>query len=149
MLEKAIHIAVEAHAGQLDRAGRPYILHPLRVMLFGRTDAEMICGVLHDVVEDTPISIDMLRREGFSEEILTAVDAISKRKGEKYADFIERVAKCELAAAVKLNDLHDNMNRERIEEYEKADEARHQKYIEAEKRLHQVCEEQGWTYRKF
>ncbi len=149
MLEKAIRIAVEAHAGQLDRAGMPYILHPLRVMLSGRTEEEMICGVLHDVVEDTPVSIEMLKKEGFSERVLKALDAVSKRKGESYSDFIERIAECELATVVKLNDLHDNMNRERIVEYKKADELRHQKYRRAEKRLHQICREQGWSYRKF
>lgn len=149
MLEKAIHIAVEAHAGQVDRAGKAYILHPIRVMLFGRTEEEMICGILHDVIEDTPVSIDMLRIEGFSDSVLDALDAISKRSGERYPDFIERVAENELATIVKLNDLHDNMNRDRIKEYKEADERRHAKYVRAEKRLHQVCRERGWSYRKF
>lgn len=149
MLEKAIHIAVEAHAGQIDKAGKAYILHPIRVMLSGRTEDEMICGILHDVIEDTPVSIDMLRMEGFSEHILAALDAISKRKGEPYSDFIERVAENELATIVKLNDLHDNMNRDRIKEYKEADERRHEKYVRAERRLHQICKERSWNYRKF
>lgn len=146
MLEKAIRIAVEAHAGQIDRAGKAYILHPIRVMLCGRTEEEMICGILHDVIEDTPVSVDMLRMEGFSEAVLDALDAISKRIGEEYSDFIERVAQNELATIVKLNDLHDNMNRDRIKEYKEADERRHEKYIRAQKRLHQVCKERGWSY---
>ena len=149
MLEKAIHIAVEAHAGQVDKAGKAYILHPMRVMLSGRNEDEMICGILHDVIEDTPISIDMLRLEGFTEPVLSALDAISKRKGEDYMDFIERVACNELATIVKLNDLHDNMNRERIKEYKEADERRHAKYVRAEARLKQVCRERGWSYRSF
>ncbi len=149
MLEKAIHIAVEAHAGQVDKAGQVYILHPMRVMLSGRNEDEMICGILHDVIEDTPISIDMLRMEGFSEKVLEALDAISKRKGEKYADFIERVADNELATIVKLNDLHDNMNRERIRDYKEADERRHVKYVKAQARLQQVCRDRGWSYRIF
>ena len=149
MLEKAIRIAVEAHGGQIDRAGKAYILHPIRVMLSGRNDEEMICGILHDVIEDTPVSIDMLRTEGFSEVVLDALDAISKRAGEKYSDFIERVAENELATIVKLNDLHDNMKRDRIKEYEEADERRHEKYVHAQKRLHQVCKERGWSYRIF
>lgn len=149
MLEKAIHIAVEAHAGQLDKAGKAYILHPIRVMLYGRTEEEMICGILHDVIEDTPVSIEMLRLEGFSEPVLQALDAISKRVGEKYSDFIERVAENELATIVKLNDLHDNMNRDRIKEYKRADERRHAKYVRAQKRLHQICRERGWNYRIF
>lgn len=149
MLEKAIHIAVEAHAGQVDKAGKAYILHPMRVMLSGRTDEEMICGILHDVIEDTPVSIDMLRMEGFSETVLEALDAISKHEGEQYDDFIERVAQNELATIVKLNDLHDNMNRERIKDYKEADERRHEKYVRAQKRLRQVCKEHGWNYRSF
>lgn len=149
MLEKAIHIAVEAHAGQVDKAGKAYILHPMRVMLSGRTDEEMICGILHDVIEDTPVSIDMLRMEGFSETVLEALEAISKREGEQYDDFIERVAQNELATIVKLNDLHDNMNRERIKDYKEADERRHEKYVRAQKRLHRVCKEHGWRYRSF
>ena len=82
MLEKAIEIAVEAHRGQIDKAGKEYILHPMRVMLRGRNDTEMIIGILHDVVEDTPVTLDMLRLEGFSEEILAALDCITKHNGE-------------------------------------------------------------------
>lgn len=135
MLEKAIHIAVEAHRGQVDKAGKPYILHPLRVMFSGKNEDEMILGILHDVVEDTPVSLEMLEKEGFSETILSALDAISKREGEEYPDFIERVCQNPLAARVKLNDLHDNLNRERIKEYKEADERRHQKYVKAEKKV--------------
>ncbi len=140
MLEKAIHIAVEAHAGQLDKAGMPYILHPMRVMLAGQTEEEMICGILHDVIEDTPVSIDMIRKEGFSENVLTALEAVTKRNGESYDDFIERIAMNPLAVNVKLYDLHDNLNRTRIETYQEADEKRHQKYLKAEKRLREVKE---------
>lgn len=149
MLEKAIHIAVEAHAGQLDKAGKAYIFHPMRVMLSGCTDEEMICGILHDVIEDTPVSIDMLRQEGFSEQVLAALDAISRREHESYSEFIERVATNRLATIVKLYDLHDNMNRDRIKEYKESDERRHAKYVRAEQRLHQVCREKGWSYRIF
>ncbi len=148
MLEKAIHIAVEAHRGQIDKAGKPYILHPMRVMLAGQNEDEMILGILHDVVEDTPISLEMLRNEGFSERILTALDAISKREGEEYPDFIERVVKDPLSSRVKLYDLHDNMNRERIKEYKEADERRHEKYVKAEKRVREALnafEEVGLT----
>lgn len=81
MLEKAIEIAVEAHRGQLDKAGKIYILHPLRVMLRGRDETEMIVGILHDVVEDTPVTLDMLRLEGFSKEVLDALSLHHKRRG--------------------------------------------------------------------
>ena len=114
MLEKAIEIAVEAHRGQIDKAGKIYILHPIRVMLRGQNEREQIVGILHDVVEDTPVSIDMLRSEGFSEEILEAVSCITKNNGEEYGDFISRVLTNPLATQVKLYDLEDNMNRDRI-----------------------------------
>lgn len=128
MLEKAIEIAVEAHRGQLDKAGKIYILHPMRVMLRGQTEDEMIVGILHDTVEDTPITIDMLRKEGFSDTILDAIDCISKKKGEAYGDFIHRVLTNPLAAKVKLYDLEDNMNRDRIPYPTAKDEARYKKY---------------------
>ena len=69
MLDKAIHIATKAHGGQMDKGGQPYILHPLRVMFMRRNETERICAVLHDVIEDSNISIEYLREEGFSEEI--------------------------------------------------------------------------------
>src|SRR5687767_2629355 len=81
-LERAIAIAAQAHAGQVDKAGQPYILHPLRVMLRLATEEERIVGVLHDVVEDTPVSLQQLRDEGFSESVLSAVEALTKRDGE-------------------------------------------------------------------
>lgn len=135
MLEKAIAIAVEAHKGQIDKAGKPYILHPLRVMLAGKTEEEMICGVLHDVIEDTAVSLDMLRLEGFSEPVLHALDLVSRRNGETYEAFIDRITEDDLAIRVKLNDLKDNMNRERICEYTESDELRQKKYERAYAKL--------------
>lgn len=128
MLEKAIEIAVEAHRGQLDKAGRIYILHPMRVMLRGKNETEMIVGILHDVVEDTPITLDMLRLEGFSAEILDAIDCITKEKGEDYGHFIDRVLTNPLATQIKLYDIEDNLNRDRIPHPTAKDEARFAKY---------------------
>jgi hypothetical protein len=128
MLEKAIEIAVEAHRGQIDKAGKIYILHPIRVMLRGQNEQEQIVGILHDVVEDTPITIDMLRAEGFSEEILSALSCITKQKGEDYGDFINRILTNPLATQVKLYDIEDNMNRERIPYPTETDTARFAKY---------------------
>src|SRR6202034_2035323 len=82
-LERAIAIAVEGHSGQVDKAGEPYILHPLRVMLNCATAEERIVGVLHDVVEDCPgWTFERLREEGFSDTVLTALDAVTHREGE-------------------------------------------------------------------
>ncbi len=128
MLEKAIEIAVEAHRGQLDKAGKIYILHPMRVMLRGTNDTERIVGILHDTVEDTPVTIDMLRKEGFPENVLAALQCITKQHNEDYGHFIERILQNPLATQVKLYDIEDNMNRERIPYPTAKDEARFAKY---------------------
>ena len=141
MLEKAIEIAVEAHRGQLDKAGKIYILHPMRVMLRGKNETEMIIGILHDTVEDTPITLDMLRLEGFSEEVLVALDCITKHKGEDYGDFIDRVLVNPLATQIKLYDIEDNLNRDRIPYPTPKDEARFQKYEKYHKIISKKLEE--------
>lgn len=128
MLEKAIEIAVEAHRGQLDKAGKIYILHPMRVMLRGKNETEMIVGILHDVVEDTPVTLEMLRIEGFSEEVIDALACLTKEKGEDYGHFIDRVLTNPLATQVKLYDIEDNLNRDRIPYPTPKDEARFVKY---------------------
>jgi len=109
-LEKAIALAVNVHQGQTDRAGAPYILHPLRVMFRLQGDVEQIVGVLHDVVEDSETTFDDLRRMGFSEAVITALDAVTRRDDETYEVFVERSAAQPLARRVKLADLADNMD---------------------------------------
>lgn len=128
MLEKAIEIAVEAHRGQIDKAGKIYILHPIRVMLRGSNEAEQIVGILHDVVEDTPVTLDMLRAENFSDEIIDAISCITKEDDEDYGHFIDRVLTNPLATQVKLYDIEDNMNRDRIPYPTERDEQRFAKY---------------------
>ena len=113
-LEKAIAIAAEGHAGQVDKAGNPYVLHPLRVMLRLDTNEERIAGVLHDVVEDCGWSLDDLRVEGFSEPVIRAVEAVTKREGERYDDFVARAAADPIGRRVKLADLEDNCDLRRI-----------------------------------
>lgn len=87
MLEKAIQIALEAHKGQTDKAGAPYLLHLIRVMNAGQTEDEKICGILHDLVEDTPWTFEDLRREGFSEEVIRALVCVTKQPDEPYQTF--------------------------------------------------------------
>ncbi|WP_026888759.1 HD domain-containing protein [Clostridium beijerinckii] len=131
MLEKAICIAARAHEGQVDKGGKPYILHPLRLMLSKRSQEEMICAVLHDVIEDTDITIDYLKNEGFSEEILSALDALTRRHNETYDEFIERITTNKLACEIKLADLKDNMNISRIANPSQKDHERIKKYNKA------------------
>lgn len=135
MLEKAILIATKANQGQVDKGGNPYILHPLRVM-FSRTDeTEKICAVLHDVVEDIDITLDYLRDEGFSEEILWALDALTRLHKESYDDFITRILNNKIACHVKVADLSDNMDLSRIEKPSDKDYERIEKYRKAVDRI--------------
>lgn len=113
-LEKAISIAAEAHAGQTDKAGAPYILHPLRVMMRVVGDQARIAAVLHDLVEDTPWTLDDLRNEGFAEAVIAAIDGLTRREGEAYLDFCRRAAADPLARQVKLADVEDNLDPDRV-----------------------------------
>lgn len=130
-LERAIAIAVEAHAGHRDKAGDPYILHPLRVMLRMTGSDERIAAVLHDVVEDSSWTLDALRGEGFDEVIVQAVDALSRREGESYEDLVRRAGSDPLARRVKFADLDDNMNVSRIASPTPDDHARLARYRRA------------------
>ena len=114
MLVKAIQIAVSAHKEQVDKSGQPYILHLIRVMDAGETEQEKICGVLHDLVEDTDWTFEKLENEGFSEKIISALKCVTKQENEDYDVFINRVKANPLAIKVKLNDLRDNMDITRL-----------------------------------
>lgn len=135
-IERAIQIATEAHKGQFDKAGREYIGHPIRVMEMGKTEDEKIVGVLHDVIEDTGWTFERLEAEGFSQEIINALRCVTKTsENENYDDFIDRVKKNPLAAAVKINDLTDNMDIRRLPYLSDKDVKRLKKYLKAYKRL--------------
>ncbi|SFD89637.1 HD domain-containing protein [Paracidovorax konjaci] len=127
-LERAIAIAAEAHAGQTDKAGQPYILHPLRVMLRLHGVHERIAAVLHDVVEDTPVTLDRLAREGFAPEVLAAVEALTKRPGESRTEAAHRAAAHPVARAVKLADNAENSDLSRIPEPTARDRERLEEY---------------------
>ena len=113
-LERAIEIATKAHLGQTDKGGEPYILHPLRVMLRMTTQEERIAAVLHDAVEDSEWTLDMLSQEGFPPSILHALDALTKRPGEDRISAARRAAADPLARAVKLADNAENSDLSRI-----------------------------------
>lgn len=134
-LERAIAIATEAHQGQRDKAGQPYILHPLRLMQRLSDDEARIVAVLHDVVEDSPWSLDQLRGEGFSAAVIAAIDGLSRREGEGYEAFIERLLPDPLARRVKLADLADNMDLRRIAELSQQDWERIQRYHRAWRKI--------------
>ena len=134
-LERAIAIAATAHAGQVDKGGAPYILHPLKVMLRMNSLEERIVAVLHDVVEDCGISLDDLRKEGFSEAVLSAMESVTNVPGESYEDFVERAAQNPIGRVVKLADLEENSDLSRIASPSWEDLERVEKYRRAIGRL--------------
>jgi (p)ppGpp synthase/HD superfamily hydrolase len=107
-IEKALQIAARAHEGQVDKHGQPYILHPLRVMGAVEGEEARIVAILHDVIEDTSVTADDLGREGFGEAILEALDRLTHRKDEPYADYVIWCKGHDIARRVKLADLEDN-----------------------------------------
>ena len=139
-LERAIEIAVLAHKGAADKAGAPYVLHPLRLMFAVENADAKIVAVLHDVVEDSKPphrwGIEELRAEGFSEAILAALDCVTARPDESYDLFIERILPNPIARRVKIADVMDNMNVTRLgPEITDKDVARLRKYRKALARL--------------
>lgn len=137
-LEDAIKLAVHAHKGMPDRYGAPIILHVLRVMMRLESDIEKTVGVLHDVVEKTTVTFESLRAAGYAEEILAALDCVTRREGERYEDFVDRTAANLLAVRVKLADLEDNMDLRRADEVSAEDAQRHDRHVRAWRKL------RGW-----
>jgi len=133
-LEKALQLAVEAHAGDTDKAGETYIRHPLRVMHQVETETERVVAVLHDVVEDTGYTLDDIDDE-FGSEVCDAVDAVTKRDGEGYEQLIDRAAANPIARSVKIADLEDNMDVTRLETVDADLGDRMEKYHRSWKRL--------------
>ena len=144
-LQRAISIAVEAHEGQVDKGGNPYILHPLRVMMSLRTLDEMIVGVLHDVVEDCSdkgFGWERLEAEGFSKVVLDALKSVTKTPEEErhfktlngedritaYLRFVDRAKSNPLGRRVKRADIYDNLDVTRINELTEKDLARLNQY---------------------
>ncbi|KFC64693.1 Bifunctional (p)ppGpp synthase/hydrolase relA [Bosea sp. LC85] len=116
-LDRAIEIAAKAHEGQKDKAGEPYIAHPMRLMarfLSAGQEQHAIIAALHDVVEDSDWTLDDLRREGFPDQVVTAIDALTRREGEDYIAFVRRAASHPQARFVKYADLLDNMAETRL-----------------------------------
>ncbi|TDC84334.1 HD domain-containing protein [Micromonospora sp. KC606] len=117
-VQDADTLAAVAHWGQVDKAGRPYINHPRAVAAIlaaqGHGDNAIMAGLLHDVVEDTPVTLDDLRAAGFPDEVVSAVDAVTRRQGETYSDLIRRAAAHPLGRLIKLADNETNSDPARL-----------------------------------
>jgi len=133
-LETAIRLAVEAHAGDTDKAGATYIRHPLRLMQQMDTETERVVAVLHDVVEDTAYNLDDIEDE-LGSEVRNAVDAVTKRDDEEYEDLIDRAAANPIARTVKIADLEDNMDITRLDSVDENLGERLEKYHRSWERL--------------
>jgi len=131
LVKLAYEICMTAHAGQTDKMGMPYHLHPERVAARCSTDAETIVALLHDTIEDTDITPEYLLGKGFTQEIVEAVLSVTKRDGESYMDFVARAKKNSIGRMVKIHDLEDNMDLRRLDELTDEMVARQRKYLKA------------------
>lgn len=132
-IEKAIMIATVAHAGTFDKAGQPYILHPIRVMTYldnqePQLEEKRIVAVLHDVIEDTPMTYEALSAYGFNSSIIEALKSVTKLEGESKMNAARRAVNNSIGRAVKLADLKDNMDLGRIKNPTEKDLARNEIY---------------------
>lgn len=120
-IEKAAQMALIAHREQRDLDGDPVFLHPMSVALEGKTDDEKIVGFLHDVVEDTEYAFDDIRSVGFAEHIIEALELLTHEESMTYEEYLQRIKESgnRLVLAVKLNDLHHNLQRGRAGMHEK------------------------------
>jgi hypothetical protein len=135
LLEKAASICITNHAGQTDKIGQAYFQHPMRVALHCDTTEQKIVALLHDTIEDTPVTPEYLLEQGFSQTIVDAVRSVTKRDGESYEDFIKRAAENPIGRVVKLHDIEDNLNVLRLNEVNAEDAQRLTKYLAAHRFL--------------
>ena len=138
MTRKAMKIAYNAHAGQADKTGIPYIYHPIHLAESMSDENSVITALLHDVAEDTNITIDDLAREGFHEDILTALTLLTHNPAEEYMDYISRLSTCPLARKVKLADLRHNSDATRLDSIDEKTARRLEKYSRAIRLLEAV-----------
>jgi len=128
IVSQAYQLAFAAHQGQVDKGGHPYMNHPVAVAESVDTEEEQAVALLHDVVEDTPISLQNLHEQGFPDRIVNAVDCLTKRDGEPLKSYLERVKQDPLAVKVKIADLNHNSDLRRIAEPTERDYARAERY---------------------
>lgn len=138
LCDLALQIALRAHKGQKDKSGRDYILHPIRVAERCKNPEAKIAALLHDTLEDTDVTTDYLREQGFPEEIIEGVMAVTKRECETYEDFVRRAAENPIGREVKMADLEDNMDIRRLKEVTDKDVERLRKYLKAWRYLNEA-----------
>lgn len=138
IIEKSLKIALQAYAGQTDKAGQTYILHPLRIMGKMETEDEMSVALLHDVIEDSKLTAQDLINEGIPSNIVNAVSLLTKSDAQTYEEFIKNLAESPLAIKIKKTDIEDNINTLRLNEINASDLERVAKYHKAWKFLEAI-----------
>lgn len=123
--------AYSAHHGQVDRSGIPYIFHPIHIAEQMDTEDLICVALLHDVLEDSHLTRKDLRIRGFKEEVIEAVELLTKSDKDTYDEYIHKLKSNELAKKVKVEDLKHNMDTERLKKITDKDLARVKKYEEA------------------
>ena len=131
LYDHALQIAIHAHRGQKDKSGREYIMHPIRVAERCKDPRAKIVALLHDTIEDTEVTPDMLQEEGFPQEIISAVLSVTRQEDETYDAFVRRASENPIGREVKIADLEDNMDVRRLKEITNEDVARLRKYLRA------------------
>lgn len=129
--EKAMQIAIKVHSGQIDKGGKDYISHPVRVAENSNSEEEKIVALLHDTIEDGDITSDYLLMQGFPRDIVEAVMSVTRNEGEDYFRFIHRCKENLIGRKVKIADLRDNMDITRLNELTEKDIERLKKYHRA------------------
>lgn len=131
MTKKAMKIAYNAHKGQFDKGGMPYIFHPYHLAEQMETEETIITAFLHDVMEDTPITLTWLKEQGFSEQVLEALALLTHKEEIPYMEYIKQLCNNRIAYQVKLADLKHNSDSSRLEKLEEKDRKRLEKYKKA------------------
>lgn len=132
LTKKAMRISLQAHEGQTDRSGMPYFLHPFHVADHVESEEETCVALLHDVVEDTDVTLEDLRRAGMPDTVLAAVDLLTHHRSTPYLEYIRKLSVNQLAKTVKLRDLEHNLDLGRIDHITPEDLRRTEKYKKAQ-----------------
>ena len=135
MTKKAMNICFEAHKDQKDKSGQPYVFHPFHLAEQMTDEETTIVALLHDVVEDTSVTLEDLAAEGFSQSVLDAIALMTHAPGVNYMDYVAEIKKNPIAKAVKIADLTHNSTLSRLNEITPKDLERVETYREAKEFL--------------
>lgn len=139
LTKKAMKIAFTAHKEQVDKSGLPYIYHPIHLAEQMQTEATVCVALLHDVAEDTDLTLEDLAQEGFPKEILDALRLMTHEKEVPYMDYVAAIEKNPIASAVKLADLRHNSDLTRLDTVDEKAKERVEKYKKAIELLENRC----------